>query len=130
DGRTLAVAAGDGIDLIVVDTGYVKTVATGLAASDVAWSPDGVLLAFAGMVNGREDIFTVNRQSEGVVNLTNSIASRERWPTWSPDGSLIAFQTDTDGAPSVAVIDAGGGEARWLGPGAVPAFAPQSAATA
>jgi len=44
---------------------------------------------------GQYDIFFVNADGGGIVNLTDSLADDE-WPSWSPDSLKIAFQSDRD----------------------------------
>lgn len=68
---------------------------------DPAWSPDGSQIAFASNRQGDGtdfDIYAMNPDGSGVVNLTNTNAglTGDRGPAWSPDGSKIAFWTDRD----------------------------------
>jgi N-acyl-D-amino-acid deacylase len=94
--------------------------------SDPDWSPDGKSVVF---VSNREqeadasyktDLWLVAADNmdrgQSLVRLSNDDATKSN-PAWSPDGRLIAFLTAEDGvygSPQLAVIPAGGGEARVL----------------
>lgn len=60
-----------------------------------AWSPDGTRIAFSGFEPGPEvvtpDIWVVNSDGTGLVNLTHSPGPSMLWPSWSPDGTRIVF---------------------------------------
>ena len=49
-----------------------------------AWSPDGTLIAFTSHRNGAGEIYVMNANGTGPVNLTNNVAG-ESWAAWSPD---------------------------------------------
>ena len=55
---------------------------------DPAWSPDGSKIAFVSERDGPADIFVMDADGFGTVNLTNS-TSEERQPDWSSDGTKI-----------------------------------------
>ena len=59
------------------------------------WSPDGSKILFKATVdaNGRTDLYTINVDGTGLVNVTAGITqlSSKRDPAWSPDGSRITF---------------------------------------
>jgi Tol biopolymer transport system component len=78
-----------------------------------AWSPDGTKIAHEVDVGAAEsDVFVVNADGTGRVNLTNRSQLVDREPTWSPDGSQIAFRR-LDRTENVGydlwVMDADGG---------------------
>ena len=89
-------------------------------------SPDGSRVAFSQRVgNGDRDIFVVNADGSGLVNITNTPSRGELEPDWSPDGRMIAFVTSIGFARSIddtscggndelVVVDAGGQGARSL----------------
>lgn len=83
---------------------------------DPAWSPDGKRLCFWAK-DGKaapEDIFIVDRDGTGLVNVTHSAKGARRVPAWSPDGKTIAFTSDRYLSHQIYAIDATGGNERRL----------------
>ena len=78
------------------------------ADSDPAWSPDGSRIAFASNRNGNDDIFVMNANGTGQVNLTNSFGT-DQSPSWSPDGTQIAFETYRNSKWEIYVMNASDG---------------------
>jgi len=90
-----------------------------LEAFDLAWSPDGTVLAFACLIVGREgsaDICRIGLDGTGFNRVTDGPGHKSA-PAWSPDGSRIAFQTTQFSAIQIGVINADGTGFVHLAPG-------------
>jgi Tol biopolymer transport system component len=94
DGQTVAfvhaVGGSGSIDLIDRDGSHRRTLARGVSAQHLAWSPDGRTLAY----DSGESIWRVDLTSRVPVRLTVDDPSRDiqSWqPSWSPDGKTIAY---------------------------------------
>jgi WD40 repeat protein len=94
------------------------------------WSPDGARIAFTSSRDGATDIWVVNADGSGAVNLTAS-GQTEGSPSWSPDGQWIAFSRDweiwimnADGTGQVRLTNDGfiDGAPAWSPDGALIAF--------
>jgi hypothetical protein len=57
------------------------------------WSPDGKSIVVSGLVDGHNDLYQYDIETNKTKRLTNDSYSNVH-PTWSPDGSTIAFITD------------------------------------
>ncbi|MEN3336780.1 MAG: hypothetical protein V7647_456 [Acidobacteriota bacterium] len=88
-----------------------------------AWSPDGNLVAFSGLVGGFNDLFVYDLAASSLRRLTND-AFAELDPAWSPDGRQLAFSTDRfstqlptleTGSVHLAVMDVASGAVRDAG---------------
>lgn len=90
-----------GVAVIPRDGGTVETIETGLTGWDLAWSPDGSRFAFAaegGSGGAYSNIFTINRNGSGVVQVTNSHAyTSPTAPDWSPDSNELVFADASEG---------------------------------
>lgn len=69
-------------------------------------------IAFSRNVNGQINIWTMNADGSGAVQLTNTAAFDTK-PQWSPDGSKIAFER----GGAVFVMNADGSDQRRVTPG-------------
>jgi Tol biopolymer transport system component len=88
-----------------------------------AWSPDGNLNAFSGLVGGLNDLFVYDLAASRLRRLTTD-AFAELDPAWSPDGRSLAFSTDRfstrlptldTGSLRLAVMDVASGAVREAG---------------
>src|SRR6266702_1791405 len=70
-----------------------------------AWSPDGTRLAFGSYRSGTVEIYVMNADGTGVVQLTTTWSTD---PIWSPDGSRIAFKAFADTSEEIYVMNADG----------------------
>ena len=61
-------------------------------------------IAFQTARTGNLEIYTMNEDGSGPVNITNSSAT-DRDALWSPDGRWIAFESDRSGVQQVYVAD-------------------------
>jgi Tol biopolymer transport system component len=59
------------------------------AITQIAWAPDGNLIAWAGAVDGRYGIYVSAPDGSDARRLTDG--ANDGWPAWSPDGTRIAF---------------------------------------
>jgi dipeptidase D len=78
------------------------------------WSPDGTRIAYTTFGLTTSDIWVMNADGSGQVNLTNTPDVDEGFPAWSPDGTHIAYTTRRDGNNEIYVMRADGtNPARW-----------------
>jgi Tol biopolymer transport system component len=93
-----------------------RIVDTGLNDYFPEWSPDGAQIAFfaANWPSVRQDIFTVNADGTGLLNLTNTPGVVDENPLWSPDGSQIIFQSDRDKKFQIYVMNRDSSQPRNL----------------
>jgi Tol biopolymer transport system component len=110
DGSRIAFDNDTSIFVINPDGTGETVLATGIKP---AWSPDGTKIAFENADETTEsDIFVMNADGSGVVNITQQPAQLDREPAWSPDGTRIAFRrlnrNETTGY-DLWVMDADGG---------------------
>jgi tricorn protease-like protein len=80
------------------------------------WSPDGSKIAYAGYFNvcsqtgGGGDIWVMNADGSGKVNIISDASKTERQPSWSPDGARIAFVRDgASSGPQLLTVGSAGG---------------------
>ena len=71
------------------------------------WSPDGTKVAFSSNRDGNFEVYVVNANGSGLVNLTKNAAD-DSSPAWSPDGRRIAFETNRDGQDEIYIMNADG----------------------
>jgi hypothetical protein len=76
-------------------------------------SPDGRMVAFAALVGGVGDIFTVDLQNGEVTNLTKD-GFADSGPTWAPDGRSIVYVARVSGNEKLFRIDVATGQKTQL----------------
>ncbi len=88
----------------------------GLAGTAEAVFPGGngkVVFAKPGL-GGQPDIWSVNPDGSGAVNLTETYGYYDDSPAWSPDRSQIVFESYNGNYNSIWVMNANGSERRRL----------------
>jgi len=83
-----------------------------VSKSNIAWSPQGDLIAYVGEFNDEpNDIYTVTVADGEVTQLTETSTpdALNADYAWSPDGEQILFSSARDGNPEIYVMDADGG---------------------
>lgn len=76
-------------------------------------SPDGLRVLFQSNRTGRYEIYVVNADGSGVVQLTDRPGDNVT-PVWSPDGSRIAYAGSPGGNSDIYVMTADGREWKRL----------------
>jgi len=72
--------------------------------TQIAWSPDGNRIAWAGAVDGRYGIHVSALDGSDARQLTDG--ANDGWPAWSPDGTRIAFSRSSEANASRCSRDA------------------------
>jgi Tol biopolymer transport system component/uncharacterized protein YjdB len=80
------------------------------------WSPDGSKILFRGTVDDKSDLYTINVDGTGLVNLTAGVTqlSAKADPAWSPNGSHIVFTGVQGSSYKVWTIKSDGTDARQV----------------
>jgi TolB protein len=96
---------------------------THTAQYDPSLSPDGKRMVHIAVVEGREQLFIMNVDGTGSVQLTRDDANHED-PAWSPDGKSIAFVYVKDGLEIISLMNVDGSGVQHLTPRTVKAIHP------
>jgi Tol biopolymer transport system component len=80
------------------------------------WSPVGDFITFwSGQEQCYGQVWRINADGSPRIQLTKAlIPSHNDDPAWSPDGTKILFTTDRRGRPELWLMDADGGNPRFL----------------
>lgn len=68
-------------------------------------------LVFVSRSTGNDEIYAINLDGSGLVNLSNNPAN-DGFPIWSPDGLSIGFQSDRSGKNAIYIMRADGTQVR------------------
>jgi hypothetical protein len=94
----------------------VRITHSGRHDTQPAWSPDGAWIAYVSLPAGTSGTFSlriVRPDGRDERTLIDGVTTLEA-PSWSPDGRHIAYASRNGVTGEVAIVDAGGGAARWL----------------
>ena len=99
-------------DIILYDSDssdYIQLTDTayGVRETNPSISDDGSKIAFQSDIDGDYEIFVINSDGSGLIQLTNN-DSTDSYPYISGDGSKIAFQSDVDGDWEIFVVNSDG----------------------
>ena len=85
-------------------------------ATDPAWAPSGLRLAFTRRVDGRRQIFLTSRDEPPKQLLADPAEAFD--PAWAPTGEKLAFTSTRDGHREIYAVDVNGANLKRLTPGA------------
>lgn len=80
---------------------------------EMQWSPDGDFLVFQGFVDGRSDLYRINRDGSGLMNLTSD-SFEASYPVFSPDNGEIAYIANMGSVYKIYLMDFNGQNKRAL----------------
>ncbi len=95
-------------DALYQATQQVTRFGTGIAYGGV-WSPTREQIAFIATETGNDEIWVINRDGSGLLQLTRDPYSWwDKHPSWSPDGNQIVFWSNRTGVWQIWVMDRDG----------------------
>ena len=94
-------------------SGSTRLTSTSTPEIDPDWSPDG-RISFTAMRDRDFDIYIIDSNGTGEINITNDPYVPQTLATWSPDGRKIAYQAFVEGSWEVFVMNPDGDENRRL----------------
>mgnify|MGYP001183660230 CR=1 FL=1 len=94
--------------------------------TEIALAPDGERVAYTHREGQANDLWVMNVNGTGGINLTAAHDSYVRYPAWSADGTRLAFTAVIGNSPHIAVMNADGTNLVTLVQGAMPAWSPDS----
>jgi hypothetical protein len=77
-------------------------------AYDPAWSPVSEQLALVSDDSGNDEIWVINRDGTGALQLTRNQWEWDKHPSWSPDGQQIVFWSNRTGTQQLWLMDRDG----------------------
>jgi dipeptidyl aminopeptidase/acylaminoacyl peptidase len=96
---------GSRIEKLNATTGSYSTIlSTADFVSEVDWSPDGDLIAFARQFQ----LYTIRSDGTGLAQLAPGSPGENYAPSWSPNGAKIAFASNRDENEEIYVMNADG----------------------
>lgn len=90
---------------------------------DPSFSPNGKKMVYISTIDGHEQLFVMNTDGTGSVQITRDDADHED-PAWSPNGKKIAFVYNKDKLEVISMMNADGSGVERLTPESVRAIHP------
>lgn len=95
DGQRIVYVHSNEIWVVDVNTLTRTRLTTGHSDNHPSWSPDGTKIAFD-RYEGTTNVWTMNADGSGLVNITAGLGDGFDMPAWSPDGSWIVVRRWND----------------------------------
>ncbi len=96
----------------IIDAGVDSSIDAPIDASFIDSGPGGPcdtgLVVFISDRQGNPDLYMMQAEGTGVMEVSVATTALERYPQWSPDGTRIAFETDATGNKEIFVVDVDG----------------------
>jgi TolB protein len=83
-------------------------------AYDPSWSPTSEQIVFVSDDSKNDEIWVINRDGSGAVQLTRNQWEWDKHPSWSPDGGQVVFYSNRTGTNQIWIMSKDGSEQRLL----------------
>jgi Tol biopolymer transport system component len=92
DGTQATYISSDGyLEIMNIDGTDRRTLVKQAIVGTNSWSPDGKHIAFISTSQGEDELYVINTDGSGLVNVTNHPGYSDFLPVWSPDVLHLAF---------------------------------------
>ena len=118
DGSRIVYSDGHGLRVQSPDGTYSVLITDDASDTSPVWAPNGERVAFVRRLHDHLEIFGVDTNGQGLMQLTQSpvrpddMPGSSTAPAWSPQGQYIAFLTDRTGKWEIWVMGAFGDRQR------------------
>jgi Tol biopolymer transport system component len=97
DGKRIAFVR-DGVGILVMNADGTGVTPINQNGRPTAWSPNGKQIMFQSDRDGDNELYVMNVDGSGVIQLTdNAVSDEGDFAGWSPDGRRIVFSSRRDG---------------------------------
>jgi Tol biopolymer transport system component len=96
-----------GLVVVLLGAGLIIGLVGAAAPAHATFQGGNGRIAFTSNASGNNEVYTINPDGSGIVNVTNDPSDDGR-PDYSPDGSKIAFRSNRDGNQEIYTMNAGG----------------------